>query len=247
MNGTEMKNVKKRTFLSMVKRNVKLFFKDKAMFFTSLITPLILLVLYGTFLWNVYEDSFLAGAEQSGVQVNLKLVKGCIGGELLSSLLAVSCITVAFCANMLMVQDKVNGADRDFKMTTVKSGVLAMSYYTATLISTLIISFTALGAGLAFIAFKGCLGRGSDCSGRDYFNGVRHGAFVARGVLFNVAGTDFGCGHHCQFGVRVYLRGVYADFAVPRVAAENDYVSAGNVRHFAAQKSLHGRGVPRNE
>ena len=37
MNGTEMKNVKKRTFLSMVKRNVKLFFKDKAMFFTSLI------------------------------------------------------------------------------------------------------------------------------------------------------------------------------------------------------------------
>ena len=103
MNGTEMKNVKKRTFLSMVKRNVKLFFKDKAMFFTSLITPLILLVLYGTFLWNVYEDSFLAGAEQFGVQVDLKLVKGCVGGELLSSLLAVSCITVAFCANMLMV------------------------------------------------------------------------------------------------------------------------------------------------
>ena len=84
MNGTEMKNVKKRTFLSMVKRNVKLFFKDKAMFFTSLITPLILLVLYGTFLWNVYEDSFLAGAEQFGVQVDLKLVKGCVGGELLS-------------------------------------------------------------------------------------------------------------------------------------------------------------------
>ena len=77
--------------------------------------------------------------------------------------------------------------------------------------------------------------------------GTSHGAFVARGVLFNVAGTDFGCGHHCQFGIRVYLRGVYADFAVPRVAAENDYVSAGNVRHFAAQKSLHGRGVPRNE
>ena len=46
---------------------------------------------------------------------------------------------------------------------------------------------------------------------------------------------------------RMTVAGVYADFAVPRVAAENDYVSAGNVRHFAAQKSLHGRGVPRNE
>ena len=60
MNGTEMKNVKKRTFLSMVKRNVKLFFKDKAMFFTSLITPAILLVLYVTFLGNVYRDNFSA-------------------------------------------------------------------------------------------------------------------------------------------------------------------------------------------
>lgn len=155
MSGNKMKSVKSQTFSAMVNRNVKLFFKDKAMFFTSLITPLILLVLYGTFLWNVYEDSFLSGVRQGGITVDMKLVKGCIGGELLSSLLAVSCITVAFCANMLMVQDKVNGADKDFKMTGIKSGMLAMSYYTATLISTLIISFAALGAGLVFIACKG--------------------------------------------------------------------------------------------
>ena len=32
----------------LIKRNVKLFFKDKGMFFTSLITPVILLVLYAT-------------------------------------------------------------------------------------------------------------------------------------------------------------------------------------------------------
>ena len=43
---------------SLIKRNTKLYFKDKAMFFTSLITPLILLVLYGTFLSKVFEDSF---------------------------------------------------------------------------------------------------------------------------------------------------------------------------------------------
>lgn len=150
-----MKNVKVKTFGTMVKRNVKLFFKDKGMFFTSLITPLILLVLYGTFLWRVYENSFLQSVQAAGATVDLKLVKGCVGGELLSSLLAVSCITVAFCANMLMVQDKVNGVDNDFKMTPVKSGALAMSYYVATFLSTLIISFVAMTAGLVFIAFKG--------------------------------------------------------------------------------------------
>lgn len=35
---------------TMILRNTKLFFKDKGMFFTALITPLVLLVLYVTFL-----------------------------------------------------------------------------------------------------------------------------------------------------------------------------------------------------
>ena len=43
---------------NLIKRNSKLFFKDKGMFFTSLITPVILLVLYATFLAKVYRDSF---------------------------------------------------------------------------------------------------------------------------------------------------------------------------------------------
>ena len=48
---------------ALVKRNTKLYFKDKGMFFTSLITPLILLVLYSTFLSNVYEDTFRSALE----------------------------------------------------------------------------------------------------------------------------------------------------------------------------------------
>ena len=48
------------SFLMMTKRNIKLFFKDKGMFFSSLITPIILLVLYATFLAKVYKDSFIS-------------------------------------------------------------------------------------------------------------------------------------------------------------------------------------------
>ena len=48
---------------ALVKRNIKLYFKDKGMFFTSLITPLILLILYGTFLSNVYEETFRSALE----------------------------------------------------------------------------------------------------------------------------------------------------------------------------------------
>ena len=96
------------TMRALISRNIKLFFKDKGMFFTSLITPMILLVLYATFLSNVYRDSFTANLPEF-VKLSDELIDGLVASQLISSLLAVSCITVAFCSNFLMVQDKANG------------------------------------------------------------------------------------------------------------------------------------------
>lgn len=140
---------------SLMKRNIKLYFKDKGMFFTSLITPLILLVLYGTFLSNVYEDTFRSTLEAAGATVSDKLIGGCVGGELVSSLLAVSCVTVAFCSNLLMVQDKITGARRDITIAPVKLSTLALSYYLSTLLSTLLICFIATGVCLGYLVYVG--------------------------------------------------------------------------------------------
>ena len=140
---------------ALIRRNTKLYFKDKGMFFTSLITPLILLVLYSTFLSNVYEESFRSALEAVGATVPDKLIGGCVGGELVSSLLAVSCVTVAFCSNLLMVQDKITGARRDLTIAPVKPGTLALSYYLSTLLSTLLICFAAAGVCLGYLAFVG--------------------------------------------------------------------------------------------
>ncbi|MBR2043509.1 MAG: ABC transporter permease [Clostridia bacterium] len=143
------------TVKSLIKRNTVLFFKDKGMFFTSLITPLILLVLYTTFLGNVYEDSFKSVIEAAGLTIDEKLLAGCVGGQLLSSLLAVSCITVAFCSNLLSVQDKVSGARKDIVVAPVKGWKLSVGYYVATLISTVIICYVALFAGLIYLSVTG--------------------------------------------------------------------------------------------
>lgn len=140
---------------ALVKRNIKLYFKDKGMFFTSLITPLILLVLYGTFLSNVYEDTFRSALEAAGATVSDKLIGGCVGGELVSSLLAVSCVTVAFCSNLLMVQDKITGARRDITIAPVRPSTLALSYYLSTLISTMLICFIATGVCLGYLSYVG--------------------------------------------------------------------------------------------
>lgn len=141
------------SFAILTKRNIKLFFKDKGMFFTSLITPMILLVLYATFLGNVYKDSFNASLP-SDFNIDEAIITGTVAGELISSLLAVSCVTVAFCSNLLMVNDKVNKVILDFKITPVKKSTLALSYFIATLLTTLIISYSALGVCLIYVAFK---------------------------------------------------------------------------------------------
>lgn len=142
------------TVFALIKRNVKLFFKDKGMFFTSLITPVILLVLYATFLGNVYRDTFDANLPDT-LNLSESLIDGLVGGQLISSILAVSCVTVAFCSNFLMVQDRANGSIKDLRISPVRSSVLSMSYYAAALLSTLIICFAAAGICLVYVATVG--------------------------------------------------------------------------------------------
>ena len=138
----------------LIKRNVKLFFKDKGMFFTALITPAILLVLYSTFLGNVYRDSFLSNLPNT-VTLPEKLINGLVGSQLISSILAVSCVTVAFCSNFLMVTDKANGTVKDLRISPIKSSELAISYYMATIMSTLLICLTATVLCLVYLGAVG--------------------------------------------------------------------------------------------
>lgn len=143
-------------FGSLTKRGLKLFFKDKVMLFSSLITPIILLVLYITFLAKVYNDSFVSSLEAAHFSdFPQELIDATVGGQLFSSLLAVCCITVAFCCNMIMVQDKVSGARKDLMLTPVKRSTLALSYYLSTFISTFIICLIAEGASFIYLASVG--------------------------------------------------------------------------------------------
>lgn len=141
-------------YLQLTKRNLRLFFKDKAMFFTSLITPAILLVLYATFLATVYRDSLLSSFPE-GVSVADRLLGATVGGQLAASLLSVSCVTVSFCANLLMIGDRANGTSRDFSVSPVGRGTVAAAYFTASAASTLIVNFTAYALCLGYLALKG--------------------------------------------------------------------------------------------
>ena len=140
---------------ALIRRNTKLYFKDKGMFFSSLITPVILLVLYATFLKKVFDDSFRSALAQAGATVADSIINGVVGGQLISSLLAVSCVTVAFCSNLLMIKDKTSGARHDLTISPVRPATLALGYYLASLLSTLIITVLAAAVCLGYLAGVG--------------------------------------------------------------------------------------------
>lgn len=142
-----------KTVYFLTRRNCRLFFKDKGMFFSSLITPIILLVLYATFLAKIYRDSFVS-AVPPGL-VSDSLIDATVAAQLISSLLAVICVTVAFCANLISINDKASGAIRDLTVTPVRRSALAVGYFAAAAIVTLIITLTTFAVCLIYLAFIG--------------------------------------------------------------------------------------------
>lgn len=144
----------KNQILALSRRNFKLFFKDKGTFFCALITPAILLVLYVSFLGKVYEDSIKMSLPQIFAE-ETRIIGGLVGGQLLSSLLAVCCVTVAFCSNLIMIQDKASGARRDLDMAPVRSTTLAIGYFIASAFTTMVICLAALCLGLVYLAVRG--------------------------------------------------------------------------------------------
>lgn len=144
-----------KTLYYLTKRNTKLYFKDKGMFFSSLITPIILLVLYATFLKKIYTDSFNSALLAAGAKVKESVIEACVGGQLISSLLAVICVTVAFCSNLLMIKDKTSGARKDLTVSPLSLRILGLSYYLSTLVSTLIITFTATAVSFIYLGLSG--------------------------------------------------------------------------------------------
>lgn len=139
---------------SLIKRNTKLYFNDKSVFLSSLITPIILLFLFVTFLKNVYVDSIVSQIPD-GIVISSSMLNGFAGSWLISSIIATSCVTIAFCANMIMVQDKVNGAYKDLTITPVKKSTLNLSYYISTAIVTAIVCYATFGIGLIYLSIVG--------------------------------------------------------------------------------------------
>ncbi len=144
-----------RKLVSLIKRNTKYYFKDTFMFCMSLITPVILFVLFVTFLRNVYIDSFNQVFEKNNLTIDGSIINGCAGAWLMSSILSVSAVTVAFCSNVVMINDKIEGNINDFTVSPVKGPTLSISYFVSNFFVTFIVLLVVMAIGHIYLACVG--------------------------------------------------------------------------------------------
>ena len=147
-----------RGILGFIKRNVLLFFKDWQSILFSLLTSIIVLVLYLLFLKGTFVSAIQSAMEQYpglasmvpqkdiDMFANLFLLSGILGSAMIS--VPFSCITV-------LVKDRANKVDYDILATPLKRGQIIFAYFVSAVLSSTLLTGFILAIGLVGISLQG--------------------------------------------------------------------------------------------
>lgn len=89
------------------------------------------------------------------MHISEKLINGTVAGQLAAALLAVSCVTVTFCVNLTMIQDRANGTRKDFDVSPVKKPMIYLGYFFSTVLNSLMVNLLAFLLCLGYIGIMG--------------------------------------------------------------------------------------------
>ena len=147
-----------RGILGFIKRNVLLFFKDWQSILFSLLTSIIVLVLYLLFLKGTFVSAIQSAMEQYpglasmvpqkdiDMFANLFLLSGILGSAMIS--VPFSCITV-------LVKDRANKVDYDILATPMKRGQIIFAYFVSAVLTSTLLTGIILAVGLIGIRMQG--------------------------------------------------------------------------------------------
>ncbi len=147
-----------RGFLGLTKRNLLLFFKDKQSIIFSLLTSMIVLVLYLLFLKDTFVNSMDSvmnrfpglsshiDESDKDMFANLILLTGILGSAM---------ITVPYNCLITLVKDRENKVDYDILATPLKRGQIIFSYFVSAAVSSVILTSMILAIGLGVIGMQG--------------------------------------------------------------------------------------------
>lgn len=130
----------------LIKRNLKVFFRDRSAVLFSLLAIFIIIALYAVFLGDVWLDNSMQDIKGTNYLMNTWLAAG---------LLAVATITTTMGAFGIMIDDKVHKINKDFYSAPIKSSQITMGYIGSSFLIGVIISIITVFVSEIYIVFRG--------------------------------------------------------------------------------------------
>lgn len=146
---------KLRGFLGLTKRNMLVFFTDKGTLFFSMLTPMIILLLYILFLKNSLLSSLQNAATGLENLVAAKDMAQFVNGLLLTGIISSALITIPYNALEIIVRDREDRVDLDMLSTPVKRFEIILSYFFAAVISAFMQTMVVLAVGIGILSMSG--------------------------------------------------------------------------------------------
>ncbi|KAF0223395.1 MAG: ABC-2 type transport system permease [Erysipelotrichaceae bacterium] len=138
------------TIKALTIRNLKLFFRDKALVFFSFLSVMIILGLYVLFLGdiNVANIKSLVGQDLPGIEA-------LVYGWMLPGVIAISTVTLALGNMGRLVDDARDESLYDFMVSPMSRAQLIISYVLSTILIAALISGLMFIASIFIVKFKG--------------------------------------------------------------------------------------------
>lgn len=142
-------------FIGLTKRNIKIYFKDVHSVIFSLLTSIIVFVLYLLFLKGTFVNAIEGSMNGLETFIKPEDVKMFVNGTLLVGILGSATITIPYNCLTTIVKDRERKVDYDILATPVKRWQVILSYLLAAVISSFLMTSLLLSAGLVILAFLG--------------------------------------------------------------------------------------------
>lgn len=144
-----------RGYMGLTKRNLLIYFKDIQSVIFSLLTSIIVFVLYLIFLKGTFVDAIDDAMRGLESIVKPGDVETFVNGLLLTGIMGSAIITVPYSCLTTIVRDRENKIDYDISATPIKRWMIILSYFTASVISAFMITAVIFTAGLIIMSQMG--------------------------------------------------------------------------------------------
>lgn len=133
--------------LALIGRNLRLFFRDRMNVFFSLLSGIVLFLLYTLFLARLQTD----GLKETFPNATTLEVNAFVDSWMFSGIILLTTITTGLGALAVLVEDRQSGRFADFLVSPIRRGQLVLGYLVSAIVVALLMSAIVLALSILYL------------------------------------------------------------------------------------------------